>query len=121
MVALITEDELGARRDGIENAADLVAYELAFEALDQTAQWHTCSRREGLSRCLKTSTVGDRRRSRLSRRRPTSTRGPLSRGRGPAGAAALLVQAQRPDYFVVSSCPNTSSPLAGVLLGAIVD
>ena len=28
-MALITEDELGARRDGIENAADLVAYELA--------------------------------------------------------------------------------------------
>lgn len=35
LVALIAEDALGARRDGIASAADLAAYEQAFEAIDR--------------------------------------------------------------------------------------
>jgi GNAT superfamily N-acetyltransferase len=35
LVTLLTEDELGSGRDGIENAADLVAYERAFQAIDR--------------------------------------------------------------------------------------
>jgi len=35
LVTLIAEDELGSGRDGIENAADLLAYEQAFEAIDR--------------------------------------------------------------------------------------
>ena len=35
LAMLIADDELGSRRDGIETAADLVAYERAFEAIDR--------------------------------------------------------------------------------------
>lgn len=35
LVTLLTDDELGSRRDGINDPADLVAYEQAFEAIDR--------------------------------------------------------------------------------------
>jgi hypothetical protein len=35
LARLTADDELGSRRDGIENAADLVACERAFEAIDR--------------------------------------------------------------------------------------
>jgi GNAT superfamily N-acetyltransferase len=35
LVALLADDELGSRRDGIDDPADLVAYERAFEAIDR--------------------------------------------------------------------------------------
>lgn len=35
LVALLAQDQLGAGRDGIENAADLRAYEAAFEEIDR--------------------------------------------------------------------------------------
>jgi GNAT superfamily N-acetyltransferase len=35
LVALLADDELGSRRDGIDAPADLVAYERAFETIDR--------------------------------------------------------------------------------------
>ncbi len=35
LVSLLAQDQLGAGRDGIENAADLRAYEAAFEEIDR--------------------------------------------------------------------------------------
>lgn len=35
LVSLLAQDQLGARRDGIANAADLRAYEAAFEEIDR--------------------------------------------------------------------------------------
>jgi GNAT superfamily N-acetyltransferase len=35
LVGLLVEDQMGSRRDGIGSAADLAAYERAFEAIDR--------------------------------------------------------------------------------------
>jgi ribosomal protein S18 acetylase RimI-like enzyme len=35
LVALLAQDQLGAARDGIEDAADLAAYQAAFEEIDR--------------------------------------------------------------------------------------